>query len=374
MNQQLTNFIKETSYCLTNYFPLAFCMAICFGFDIIIGILFSCLAMLFSPKLEKKELMPVIVSFLILGSHPEKSFISILVCFIFLIIFSFFYEKIINIIVNPVSSGIMLSGALTTTVLFTTDYFGIGATGQNVSEMIKSYISLGFHPNWRGVLYGTIVLVIIITFPRKFKKLCKTVSASFIALVFTLILNLFLNPSDMISAINEIPQSNSSEVVEYFISRFNFDFECILIGFALFIIYINSTINDINTKQKDIITCGLVNVVSSGLIGLPLPYGINKSKINLISRLISIVLILVLFFVFKDFFYRIPIHSCAVVIIVTAWESINWREIKKNFSGIIPFIFFILTILLSLYKDMVYGVIFSVILFMPLIVKRKIKY
>jgi MFS superfamily sulfate permease-like transporter len=88
--------------------------------------------------------------------------------------------------------------------LLTTHYFGIGASGSNAKEMITSYLSLGFHPNWRGVLYGTIVMVIMITFPRKFKKLCKTISAPFIAVVITLILNLFLNPSYMVSAINEI--------------------------------------------------------------------------------------------------------------------------------------------------------------------------
>lgn len=373
MNQLITKFIKDTSYCLTNYFPFAFCMAICFGFDITIGIIFSCFFILFSPVIEKKEVMPLIISFLILGRYPDKSFFSVLICVFLLIISSFFINKKIKFTVNPAASGIMLSGALITTVLFTTDYFGIGATGSNVKEMIQSYISLGFHPNWRGVLYGTIVLVIMVTFPRKFKKFSNTVSAPFIALVFTLVLNLFLNPSDMISAINEIPQSNTSLIKEYFISRFDFDYECILIGFALFIVFSNSMLSGNSSKQKDIISDGIVNIVTSGLIGLPLPYGINKLKNKLIPRLFSALIIILLFCIFKDYFYRIPVHSCAVVIIVYAWESVKWSEIKKSFNGIIPFIIFISTLLMIMLTDTVYGIIISSVLFSTLSAAKRIK-
>ena len=56
------------------------------------------------------------------------------------------------------------------TILQTNNYFGINATGVSAVDMLLSYRSFGFHANWRTVLYGTIVLVLMITYPRKFKK------------------------------------------------------------------------------------------------------------------------------------------------------------------------------------------------------------
>ena len=101
----------------------------------------------------------------------------------------------------------MLAGALTVTVMQTNDYFAIGGEGNMIRDMLASYVSKGFHPNWRGVLYGTITMVILITFPRKFKKASLTVRPAFLALVFTLLLNLWLNPSYMPTSIKEIARS-----------------------------------------------------------------------------------------------------------------------------------------------------------------------
>lgn len=362
MNSKFKILYKDVSLYLTNYFPLAFSVAVCFGFDPFIGILFSCISILFSPDIDKKNLMPVIISFIIIGSQAQSAFGASVICAILLIVSSFFIDKIKKFISAPIASGIMLSGALTATVLFTTNYFGIGATGSNVTEMIKSYISLGFHPNWRGVLYGTIVLVLMITFPRKFKNLNKFVSASFIALLFTLILNLFLNPSDMISAINEITPSNAGNIKEYFTSRFTFNINCIPLGLTLYLLFFSSIIELGETKQKDLINNGIINVISSGFFGSPLPYGINKNKRSLPSRIISAFIIFVMFLLFKDLFFRIPIHSCAVVIIVSAWDSVRWANIRKCFNNFSIFACFISSVALCLLTDMVYGIIFSSII------------
>ena len=170
MNQNLSLYIKNTLFYLTSLFPFVFSIAICLNFNVITALLLSVMSVFFMPEINFKRIMPLIISFLILGLNPVRSFSASIICCVLIIISSFFTDKIKNLFTSPVLSGIMLAGALTVTVLFTTDYFGIGATGNSVAEMIKSYISLGFHPNWRGVLYGTIVLVIMVTFPRKFKK------------------------------------------------------------------------------------------------------------------------------------------------------------------------------------------------------------
>ena len=71
---------------------------------------------------------------------------------------------------TAVKSALSLSLAFSVTALLTTHYFGIGAEGFTVIEILKTYRSLGFHPNWRGVFYGTITLFCMITYPFKFKK------------------------------------------------------------------------------------------------------------------------------------------------------------------------------------------------------------
>lgn len=361
MNQQLKNYIKDTSYYLTNHFPFVFCFAVCLGLDLIIAFSFCLISVLFISEINNKKMMPLVISFLIIGLNPDYALSSSVTCGLLLIASSFFADKIKNLFASPSLSGVMLAGALTVTVLFTTDYFGIGATGNNVAEMIKSYVSLGFHPNWRGVLYGTIVLVIMITFPRKFKNFSKYVSAPFIALVFTLILNLFLNPSDMISAINEIPLSDHSIIKDYFTSRLNFifDFKTLLIGFALFITFFYSLSSDNKAKKTDYVSCGIINVIFSGLYGIPIPHGTEKKIVKPIPKISAIIILFISYLLLDDLLLRIPLHSCAVVIIVTAWNNVKWGEIKKQFSGIIPFICFVVSAVVTLASNLVFGIVIS---------------
>ena len=56
------------------------------------------------------------------------------------------------------------------TILQTNNYFGINATGVSAVDMLLSYRSFGFHANWRTVLYGTIVLVLMITYRVNLKS------------------------------------------------------------------------------------------------------------------------------------------------------------------------------------------------------------
>lgn len=359
------SFSKETVYYLTAFFPLAFSMAVCFGFRETIGTLFACLAMLFAPVKKSEKIAPVYLSFLILGVYVNRAFWACIVCGILLITSSFFYEKLKKLFASPAVSGVMLATALTVTVLFTTDYFGIGATGGTVTDMIKSYISLGFHPNWRGVLYGTIVMVIMITFPRKFKKLTKTVSAPFIAIAATLILNLFLNPTDMVTSINEIADSGETLIKDFLLTRTEQQFDLIQtipIGIALFAVCFYAISSNDNTDKKDYIIGGIANGVSGGIFNLPLPYGISKDKNSILPRIIAAGIMFLMFYFGEELMLRIPVHSCAVVVIVGAWNSVKWGEIKKVFTGIAPVACFTITVIGCLTLGIVHGVLLAAVI------------
>ena len=371
MTAEFKNNINKTLYFLTHYFPLVFCFSVCMGSGTITGFILSCLTILFMPELQPKKMMPFIISFLIIGNNIENSLVITLVCGILLIIYSLFFNKLKGLFSSGFSSGLMLAGALTATVIFTTDYFGIGATGNNVTEMIKSYISLGFHPNWRGVLYGTIVLVLMITFPRKFKKAGQYFSASFIALIFTLVLNLFLNPSDMTSAITEIPQIEISSLKEFFAlkSHTNFNISSVISGVALFIISACSFSSDKNITSGDCLLYSCSDILSCGLFSLPFPYGINKNKKTVAPRIIAVMIISGLFLIFKDIIPRIPLHSCAVIIIVTAWENVKWKEIRSSFSDVFSFLIFVFSFAFSMLTDLSFG---TVITFIAILLYNKI--
>ena len=359
MNRNLSLYIKHTLFYLTSLFPFVFSIAICLNFDTITALLLSVISVFFLPEMNFKRIMPLIISFLILGLNPEYTFLASIICCVLMIISSFFTDKIKNLFSSPFLSGIMLAGALTVTVLFTTDYFGIGATGNSVTEMIKSYISLGFHPNWRGVLYGTIVLVVMVTFPRKFKKADRYVSSSFIALVFTLVLSMLLNPADMNTAVNEISTIKSLNIPEFLTSGFHLDFNAILTAVALFIVYLYSVLTSENNNKKDVISCGITNIVSSGIFKAPVPFGFDFNIFNFLSKSSAILIILAAYHLFDDYILRMPIHSCAVVVIVTAWNNVQWREIKKQFGNVISFACFIISVVAALTSNLTIGIIIS---------------
>lgn len=349
---------------MTSCFPLVFCLTVCSGFGTVTALIVSSLFVLLMPELQPKKLMPLIISFIIIGNSSGNRLLTSLIFGALLLIYSLLYNKLNHIIAFKLNSGIILAGALTSTVLFTTLYFGIGASGNNVTEMIKSYVSLGFHPNWRGVLFGTIVLVLMITFPRKFKTVSNYISAPFIALLITLILNLFLNPSDMVSAISEIKGPDLNHFKGFIQSAFTFKYNIssVLNGIALFLLCLNSLSDKDNISKKDYIICSGTNILSCGIFSMPFPYEINKNKNTFIPRIIAVIVLCASFFFLKDFIARIPLHSCAVVVIVSAWDNVKWYEIKNSFLNTSTAFVFVISFICSMLSNISFGIIVSFIL------------
>lgn len=364
----INSYLNNTVLILTTVFPLALSMGVCSSIGAFAGIFFSIIASIFAD--EPKMKMPIYTAFLII-SYTFNGFglstlsLSIVISGLLLIICSFFGKKLKIALYSPFTSAVMLSTALTVTVLFTTDYFGIGADGNTVTEMLASYRSLGFHPNWRGVLYGTIVMVIMITFPRKFKKFCKTVNASFIALALTLILNLFLNPPFMKTAINEIGASSLSISSSIILPNL-FEFgkpdilAAVLSGIAMVIPCLFILMSN-NAEKKDYIAGGVSNCIFGFSCSMPVPT-LNKKK-KLASG-ITAATIIALFFMFgSSLIERIPVHSCAVVLIVGAWQSISGLKLKNTFSNAVSIICFVLCLASCLILGIVHGLIISALIF-----------
>lgn len=353
--------IKETAGIMTSVLPVALSMAVCAGMGVFTGAVFACIAALICGTVDEKKQMPAYASFLII-TFAFKEFgsatasLSVIICGLLLAFSGPFFnkakEKLDNLPDNPVIGTIMLLCSLTVTILFTTDYFSIGATGNTNREIIESYISLGFHPNWRGVLYGTIVMVIMITFPRKFKKTTKIISAAFMALIITTTLNLFLNPSDMITSIREIGAVLFSEYKDVILlpilSSKPSLLHSIVCGISLYLICFLMLLQN-NSKKSDFILSGIINCASGFVTCMPVPK-ITEKK-NLLNGVIASLLTGLIFFVFQDYIARIPVHSCAVVLIVGAWQSVKWSEVKKAFSSTLNIFIFAVIIIFGLLKS-----------------------
>lgn len=359
MENKINFSIKETASVLTGVIPIALSMAVCAGMGPFAGAVFACMAALICGTVEEKKQMPVYVSFLII-TYAFREFgastasLSIVICGILLAFSSLFFnkakEKFNMTSSGPIIGAVMLLSAITVTVLFTTDYFGIGATGNTVREIIASYISLGFHPNWRGVLYGTIVMVVMITFPRKFKRASKVINAAFIALIITTALNYLLNPTDMITAIREIGTLSFYEYKRSFLFPiFNSKpmlYYSLVCGISLFITCFYAISTNENFKKSDFIIGGISNCVIGFGTCMAIPNNIKKNKI--LNGVIASLITGLIFFVFQDFIARIPVHSCAVVLIVGVWQSVKWGEVKKIFSSLFNTALFVLIAIASL--------------------------
>ncbi len=355
----------EGFYNMTQILPLVISMCVCSAFSMRASIFSVAISSLSYPF---TGLLPSYSLFIILYSISafyglNTALAGTLICAILLITVSFFnFEKLKTAVYIPVIAGVMLGFTLYMTVMQTTNYFGIGAVGTNAVEMLKSYRSLGFHGNWRGVLYGTIVLVVMIVYRREFKNLSKKIPAAFWSFVITVPLNIFLIPGSIISPINEIGNYDYTPIF-FSLNKIN-AFGSILCGFSLlFIILYKLTVNAKPAEKKDSLLSGAF-IFASSLTGSVAPCPTVKKEGNFSSKIISAISsavfgVLIIIFL-KDPIARTPIPTAAVILIIGMWQQNVWKYLKTALtSGITGFIAFISVILIIILVNPETGIIIA---------------
>lgn len=361
----IKSFSADSAYIFTNIFPLALSMAVCSGLGAASGILASAIACLLVVCKKTKLIMPVYASYLIAAFTFSEYGLSTLTAAIALsgaamIALAFLGFDFKRIVFKPVTVAIMLATAISVTVIETNNYFGIGATGNTVNTVLHAYRSFGFHPNWRGVLYGTIVLVIMITYPRKFKKADTIIRAPFVALLVSFILNILLNPADMISPIAKIgtyPLSIKPLLLPTFKGGINLG-GVLTSGLSFFIMTAYS-VSEYSGSNLDYASTGAANCVCSGLAGAFIPVTTHNYKRISYTGIPAALLSILIFLFLGKFIARIPVASCAVVLIVGAWQSVKWSEIKRAFVDVPSLGSFIAVIFFMLLFGAVKGILFG---------------
>lgn len=289
-------------------------------------------------------------------------------------------KKFKNISVHPaITGGIALSLAFSVTALLTTHYFGIGAEGFTVSEILKTYRSLGFHPNWRGIFFGTITLFSMITYPFKFKTANKYLPAEAFSLILPLILNLVLNPDENYTPVNELRElfdfikqdepafflpslnTNSAFAMQSYINTIEG-------ALSLGVLLLLSDKAETRSDSKG--TAILLNGIQGG-------FPVKSHEIrgySFVSAIIAVFLTVYSCFFMDDVISRIPLHSAAVVLIVNSWKQVPFKTLGKGFkSGVLSIISIILIFVVSVVYNIFTALILAVILNTLLPLFNKIK-
>ena len=212
LNQMLKNnkYITNLSYGVTAFlfvFSYSLCFAASLQLNIWYALVTAITSLIISISLKSQVLVPdtfLTVPLLLVLSSGTNALLPFSVIGGGLI-YAMLNKKFKSYKIDPAIKGALyLSLAFSVTALLTTHYFGIGAKGFTVIEILKNYRSLGFHPNWCGVFFGTITLFSMITYPFKFKKANKYLPAECFSLILPLALNLFLNPEERYTPIDEL--------------------------------------------------------------------------------------------------------------------------------------------------------------------------
>ena len=226
-------------------------------------------------------------------------------------------------------AGLALGAAFLATVILTKDYFGIAASGNTAMEMLRSYRSNGFHANWRGVLYGTITLVIMITWPRKFKTFKKYIPAPFAALVIPLVINMLLNYEAYRTPVYETGTYSLQDLSRLFDFSANTHAWWLLpvVGLGFCVCFFAAAL----FRHSDSGAAQSVSHLVTSAVCLPLtPY--EYSSKSVFGGLIGVGTV-VLLACFSPLISRVPTHSMAVVLITLGWQSVPWGKIKRSFQG-----------------------------------------
>ena len=101
--------------------------------------------------------------------------------------------------------AITVGSAVVMTLYQCAGYFATGAQGAGMFALINSYKNLGFHPNWRTVLFSTVMMVVLITWPRKFKRLSKVLPSGFVGIVLVALLNILQYPNAAHTPVADLP-------------------------------------------------------------------------------------------------------------------------------------------------------------------------
>lgn len=294
--------------------------------------------------------------------------------------------KLVSYLPAPVITGFTSGIAIIIALGQIDNFFGTHSVGENQIAKIGSYFSGtgNFNPNWWAVMFGGLVVLIMIVYPKKWNAV---VPASLVGIIVALIVNMVFFEQGTVAEVGAIP---SSLVTDDSIIRKGFDFANItnLIMPAVSIAalgMIESLLCGASAGKmkgerldasRELIAQGIGNMVIPLLGGVPATAAIARTSVAIKSggqtRLVSVfhsVVLILSMFLLGGVMSRIPMAALAGVLMVTAFRMNDWAAIKSIFkkkfkSSILQYVLtMVSTVVFDLTVAIVIGVVAAMIVF-----------
>lgn len=291
--------------------------------------------------------------------------------------------KVVTYIPTPVITGFTSGIALIIAIGQLDNFFGVSTKGADSAALkVLNFFKGPLNPNWYAVLLGSVVVIIMIVWPKKWNSI---VPSSLMGLITALVINIiFKLPVDVIGV---IPKKLILD------SRLNLgaiDISMIkslmvpAISIAALGMIESLLCGEVGKKMKgdkfdsnrELIAQGIGNFIIPFFGGVPATAAIARSSVAIKAggktRLVSIfhaIFLIASMFLLAPLMSKIPLSALAGVLIMTAWRMNEWENIRyvfsKRFKGAISKFIITMgaTVVFDLTQAILIGVIFSSLLF-----------
>ena len=294
--------------------------------------------------------------------------------------------KLVSYLPAPVITGFTSGIAIIIALGQIDNFFGTHSVGENQIAKIGSYFSGtgNFNPNWWAVMFGGLVVLIMIVYPKKWNAV---VPSSLVGIIVALIVNMVFFEQGTVAEVGAIP---SSLVTDDSIIRKGFDFANItnlimpavsiaalgMIESLLCCASAGKMKGERLDASRELIAQGIGNMVIPLLGGVPATAAIARTSVAIKSggqtRLVSVfhsVVLILSMFLLGGVMSRIPMAALAGVLMVTAFRMNDWAAIKSIFkkkfkSSILQYVLtMVSTVVFDLTVAIVIGVVAAMIVF-----------
>lgn len=294
--------------------------------------------------------------------------------------------KLVSYLPAPVITGFTSGIAIIIALGQIDNFFGTHSVGENQIEKIGSYFSGtgSFEPNWWAVMFGGLVVLIMVVYPKKWNAV---VPSSLVGIIIALIVNMVFFEQGTVAEVGAIP---SSLITDDSIIRKGFDLANItsLIMPAVSIAalgMIESLLCGASAGKmkgerldasRELVAQGIGNMIIPLLGGVPATAAIARTSVAIKSggqtRLVSVfhsVVLILSMFLLGGVMSRIPMAALAGVLMVTAFRMNDWAAIKSIFrkkfkSSILQYVLtMVSTVVFDLTVAIVIGVVAAMVVF-----------
>ncbi len=286
--------------------------------------------------------------------------------------------RFIAFIPAPVITGFTSGIALIIFIGQIDNFLGVTTPGKDAALFkLLSYFQGGFTPDWRSVLLGSLVVVTMLLWPKKWNA---RFPSSLLGIILATGINMLLNWD--VTQIGAIPQTL---LLSERFNPFEFQWSTLpeFIAPALTITALGaiesllcgavaSNMTNIRLQaNQELIGQGIGNMLIPFFGGIPATAAIARTSVGIKSggqtRLVSIIHaigLLLSMFLLAPVMAKIPLTALAGVLFVTAWRMNEWSSIRFMFSRRFPnaILAFMATMLATITLDLTQAILIGSIM------------